>query len=680
MTRIEAMKEIKARIPCVSYLKKATRGKYECPFGGSGTGMNGHGTGALYLYEDTNTFTCFSCKKSGDVIDLYMQQTGLEFSAAVADLAGELGLEIDPSFNGPANKGKPTESREKPQKAPREAAGEEAPQDAIEPDYSGYYTQCAARLDDLRAVMYLEGRGISPETARRYLVGFDPQADPAQSGHPCPRIIVPTTKSHYVGRSIDPDAQCAKLNVKGGTPGLFNKRAIFDKDAETVFVLEGAFDALSVLEAGQQAIALNSTNNAGKLIDALRDARKEGRETTATFVFCIDNDEAGEKALTTLRDGLTRLNLPFIVADICPGCKDANEALVKDKDSFLAAVADAVRRAGSRPDNVRDYISHFMAGDISRFKAERKTGFSDLDAKAGGLYGGLYVLAAISSLGKTTLAAQMADQLAAAGNDVIYFSLEQSRLELVTKSISRTVAKKTMAGEPGFAFASSLAIRKGYLPDHVLKAADDYAESVGPRLSIVEGNMTCNVSFIGDYVRHYYQKTGERPVVIVDYLQILQPPKDAAKGSKKDEIDNIITELRRLARELDTPVIAISSVNRANYLQPISFESLKESGGIEFSADVVWGLQLECLNDPLFSDEGKVREKRERVNKAKAASPRKIELVCLKNRYGIASYSCFFDYFPDRDLYREAVEEHAGDALTAEQIRKMTGGRRKRNA
>ena len=48
-------------------------------------------------------------------------------------------------------------------------------------------------------------------------------------------------------------------------------------------------------------------------------------------------------------------------------------------------------------------------------------------------------------------------------------------------------------------------------------------------------------------------------------------------------------------------------------MQPIDFESLKESGGIEYNADVVWGLQLQCLNDTLFDSSAKTKEKREEL-------------------------------------------------------------------
>ena len=82
---------------------------------------------------------------------------------------------------------------------------------------------------------------------------------------------------------------------------------------------------------------------------------------------------------------------------------------------------------------------------------------------------------------------------------------------------------------------------------------------------------------------------------------------------------------------------------------------MKESGGIEFTADVIWGLQLQCLNEPLFDSANKIKEKRQRIRQEKRADPRKIELLCLKNRYGIANYSCGFNYFPARDQFIEST-------------------------
>ena len=63
------------------------------------------------------------------------------------------------------------------------------------------------------------------------------------------------------------------------------------------------------------------------------------------------------------------------------------------------------------------------------------------------------------------------------------------------------------------------------------------------------------------------------------------------------------------------------------------------------------GLQLQAIHDEIFNSQAKIKEKREKINEAKKANPRKIELVCLKNRNGISNYSCAFEYYPKYDLF-----------------------------
>lgn len=637
MTRENAKNEIRARISCKDYLTKSKGGLYCCPVCGSGTGI--HGTGAVKVY-DNNTWYCHACQTGGDVIDLYQRNTGKGFNEALEDLAGLLGITIDRSEGGTAPERPRSRETERTSKEHEEAA--KAPQDAPQPknrpkaDFSAYYESCSAALEDPAAVAYLTGRGISLETAKACRLGYDRTEA---------RIVIPNSSSSYTARSIDPDREPRYKNPKGATMDTFNEAAL-DLAGEQVFVTEGAFDALAIIEAGAQAIALNGTAGADRLLKRLRD-----RPTKATLILCLDNDEAGRRAADKLKDGLRRLNISYSEAQICGSCKDPAEALLKDPGAFARAIVDAISRA-AKPDNTALYIDTLMQAEAARFRQDIKTGFSNLDRQAGGMYSGLYILAAPSSLGKTTFALQLADQIAAGGRDVIFFSLEQSRLELVSKSLARTVAQL----EP-LASVTSLTIRKGTADaGAVQRAASQYKATVFDRMNIVEGNFRCDIAYIGDYIRGYIERTRERPVVMIDYLQILQPSQADRRSSVKETIDSTVTELKRISRELDLTILAISSINRANYLTPIAFESLKESGGIEFTADVIWGLQLQCLNEPIFSSEKQIKEKRERLNEARAATPRKIEFVCLKNRYGISNYSCFFDYYPAQDLFIEPGE------------------------
>lgn len=645
MDRETARQEIRQRVSCKKYLEKSKHGNYICPFCGSGTGE--HKTGALKL-RNSNLWQCYSCKKYGDVIDLYTAQTGATYNTALEELAAEAGITIDrtPEFKHIAARQSNEQKKDREIAHPTQKEAQRGAEGKT--DYTEYYRACSKRIYDAAARDYLAERRISVATAEAYNIGFDPQADPARSNHPCPRIIIPTSPEHYIARSIDPKTPKAfsKMNPKGATPAIFNPEVLYKQEVQEVFITEGAFDALSVIEMGQPAIALNSAANADALIKML-----EQQRTDATLILCLDNDDRGQQATATLKTGLQRLNISYITADICKGYKDPNEALQKDVIGFFDALEQVKRKTAPKPDNTAFYIDTFMQEDIKHLEgSEAKTCFNNLNEKAGGIYSGLYVLAAISSLGKTTFALQIADGLAASGKDVLFFSLEQSRLELVSKSLARVTAQNNMENA-----ACSLSIRKGYLTADIKQAISEYKEQEQDRMNIIEGNFNCDIAYISEYTRQFIKRNKTRPVIFIDYLQVLQPAEKNQRQSLKENIDQNVTELKRLSRELDLTVFVISSVNRANYLTPIDFESLKESGGIEYTADVIWGLQLSCLNEDIFDKANNIKEKRARIKEAKAETPRKIELSCLKNRYGIASFSCYFEYYPAHDLFKESA-------------------------
>lgn len=298
--------------------------------------------------------------------------------------------------------------------------------------------------------------------------------------------------------------------------------------------------------------------------------------------------------------------------------------------------------------NIQTYINNIkeisIDENLCRFShyKNRKTGYSNLDTKTS-LYPGLYVLSAISSLGKTTFCGQIADQLASSDEHVLYFSLEQTRLELVCKGLSRLMARNEM-----MTALTSIDIRRGLTSEALKVARENYAAQ-SEHEYIIECGFETNVEAIVETVRDYISHTGSQPVVIVDYLQILPPVNNFQ--TTKDVVDYNVRALKKLQTENDLVVIVILSLNRANYLTPIDFSSFKESGGIEYTADVICGLQLSVLNEKLFDKDAKLKAKREMVKEAKVTNPREIEVVCLKNRYGISSYTCNFKYYARYDLF-----------------------------
>ena len=293
---------------------------------------------------------------------------------------------------------------------------------------------------------------------------------------------------------------------------------------------------------------------------------------------------------------------------------------------------------------IADYFDNGLEGDLVRFQRYkgRKTGFRNLDAKTS-LFPGLYIIGGISSLGKTTFAHQLADQLGRAGDHVLFFALEQTRLEFVSKGIARLTAQENLSTA-----ISAIEIREGRITDAVRRAIAEY-KSFSKHEAIIEAGFNTTFEEIANTIEEYIAATGERPVIFLDYIQLLRPLN--SRMSAKDAVDFNIRAFKQLQMKFDLVVILLSSLNRQNYLTPIDFEAFKESGSIEFTADVIWGLQLAVMNDELFDSDKKLMAKRDAVKAAKRATPRKIELVCLKNRFGIANSSYFFDYNAKFDLF-----------------------------
>jgi replicative DNA helicase len=271
------------------------------------------------------------------------------------------------------------------------------------------------------------------------------------------------------------------------------------------------------------------------------------------------------------------------------------------------------------------------------------TGFEELDKNLGGIFPALYLLGAESSLGKTTFLHQIADYLAAKGNSVLYFSLEQSKMELVSKSLSRIALTKLDEK------VTSRQIMYNTDTEITAQAIESYLD-YSKNMMIFEGNFNTTVDEIKKDIIKAIEFTGNlEPIVFIDYLQVIQSKDSRMNDKQKTDIN--ITELKRISRDLFIPIFVISSLNRDGYLKPIGYESFKESGSIEFTADILIGLQYEAVN--LIQDLKSTSEKQQRMDIAKNENPRKIELVCKKNRGGQQNFKLPFKYYPQYNFFVE---------------------------
>lgn len=357
---------------------------------------------------------------------------------------------------------------------------------------------------------------------------------------------------------------------------------------------------------------------------------------------------------------------PTVYGDRRPADRATSEAAAMpggDQSGGSSMPAALPTAQQMRPDSIAAYMDGGQFGaELTAYSSRKSTptGFAELDRRtAGGLYPGLYVIGGLPGAGKTTFCAQLADQISAAGHDVLFFSLEMSRLEMISKSLARLCAQKHGTADA----LTALAIRCGQGAGLVREAAAEYRRTAAGRLSIIESEAT-TAAGICDYVRAYIAAGNPAPVVIIDYLQLLAAG-ETSKQTAKEATDKAMRELKLLSRRAQITVIAISSLNRDNYTKSLALDALKESGGVEYSADVVAGLQFRIMRS---------KPTAQQIETAKTQNPRELELKIIKNRFG-QLFGAELDYFPHCDLFREPAAATAAAELAADQSGDQTSGK-----
>ena len=205
------------------------------------------------------------------------------------------------------------------------------------------------------------------------------------------------------------------------------------------------------------------------------------------------------------------------------------------------------------------------------------SGFLDLDSLTGGFqHGNLIVVAARPSMGKSSLATNIAENAAIGhGVPVALFSLEMSEAELAHRFIASQ------------ARVSSDELRKGRVRGDRWPKVLNAVEKLASSPIYLDDSSDIGVLEMRAKARRLHARHG-LGLIVVDYLQLVRP--DARADSRVEQVGQISRGLKILARELDIPVIAVSQLSRAveSRNPPVPMLSdLRESGQLEQDADVV---------------------------------------------------------------------------------------------
>ena len=217
------------------------------------------------------------------------------------------------------------------------------------------------------------------------------------------------------------------------------------------------------------------------------------------------------------------------------------------------------------------------------------TGFTDFDKLTGGLRGGdLMIVAGRPSMGKTTLAVNMAEYAAVHPGtraSVALFSMEMPAEQVITRMLS------SIGGVP----LNSL--RSGRISD------DDWVRITGATSQLSEAKIfvdetpALNPTELRARARRVKREHGLH-LIVVDYLQLMYVP--GTRENRATEIAEISRGLKALAKELQVPVIALSQLNRAveqrEHKRPV-MSDLRESGSLEQDADLILLIYREEVYD-----------------------------------------------------------------------------------
>ena len=208
------------------------------------------------------------------------------------------------------------------------------------------------------------------------------------------------------------------------------------------------------------------------------------------------------------------------------------------------------------------------------------TGFADLDEKTAGLQqGDLVIVAGRPSMGKTAFALNMAEHVAVNnGVPVAIFSMEMGATQLAMRllgSIARVDQHKMRTGRLNDEEWGRLSTAMGKLHDAPI---------------FIDETAALNSLELRTRARRIHRQCGKLGLVMVDYLQLMSAPTSNQNENRATEISEISRGLKALAKELQTPVVALSQLSRAveqrNDKRPM-MSDLRESGAIEQDADVI---------------------------------------------------------------------------------------------
>lgn len=274
------------------------------------------------------------------------------------------------------------------------------------------------------------------------------------------------------------------------------------------------------------------------------------------------------------------------------------DTTLEQAEELLFSVRQSHLLGQTKSPLVRDGLTAFMER-LDQLSQRRgtltgvPTGFTDLDRLLGGLQSSdLVVLAARPSVGKSACALSIAHNAAVRHQRRIgIFSLEMSQEQMITRLVSMDAG------------VDQQRLRTGWVEDDEWERLMEAMGTLSDATILIDDTAGISALQLRSKARQWVVEYGELDLIIVDYLQLMRVGDGMMKRSdnRVQIVDEIATELKGLARELNIPVLALAQLSRAveqRHSKVPQLSDLRESGAIENTADVVMFIYRDEMYNP----------------------------------------------------------------------------------
>lgn len=297
------------------------------------------------------------------------------------------------------------------------------------------------------------------------------------------------------------------------------------------------------------------------------------------------------------------------------------EQQIAEAEQLVFSLAQESKEGPRRYGEIASKRWEMLYNNRDRDSLGIQTGFRDIDGVLGGMQpSDLIIIAARPGEGKTTLAQNIAENVAREGSEVLFFSLEMSAEAIIDRSVCSE------------ARIDGRRVRAKTLPDAEWdRAADTVSKLLDLPLWIDDDGAATSLE-IRSRARKHQAKYGLK-LVIVDYLQLIKD-KAGYQENRNIVVGRIAQNMKLMAKELKVPVIVLSQLNREGENSRPNKAMLRDSGEIEAVADVIM-----FIHTP---DEAKKQNLGTReiiVDKHRNGPTGKIDLVFLKQFVKFVDYA-----------------------------------------